>query len=157
MTEDLTEDCYAYILVEFEPYWKRRIEQSRKGINTQSFVRGRGRAGPKKANVLLFYVTKPTAEIRGRADFLKKIAGKPDELWNLHSSETVFESRQQYDDFVEGRALVTFIQFQNLIELEKPISLKDACTVLGTKAGWTRFGKCIDRKTFDSLMKMGLQ
>lgn len=149
----MTDDCYAYILVEHESYWQKRIEQSRKGVSTQSFVRGGGRAGPKDPKILLFYVTKPVAEIRGQADFLRRIAGKPDELWNLHSSETVFESRQQYDDFVDGRERVTFIQFQNLKEI-KPISLRDSLTILGTKAGWTQFGKCISRETFNSLLKM---
>lgn len=98
----MNEDHCAYILVEYEPYWKKRIEQSRKGRNMQSFVR-RGRRAPEDVETLLFYVTKPIAEIRGQADFLRRIAGKPDELWNLHSSETVFESRQQYDDFVGGK------------------------------------------------------
>lgn len=151
----MNEDHCAYILVEYEPYWKKRIEQSRKGRNMQSFVR-RGRRAPEDVETLLFYVTKPIAEIRGQADFLRRIAGKPDELWNLHSSETVFESRQQYDDFVGGRERVTFIQFQNLKELEKHITLRDSCTVIGTKAGWTQFGMYINRETLNSLLKKEL-
>ena len=152
----LTEDNYAYVLVEYEPYWKKRIDQSRKGVNTQAFVRRGRRAGPKDAKTLLFYVTLPTAEIRGYADFLERIAGKPDELWNLYSSETVFESREQYDDFVGGEEYVTFIRFQNLQELEKPFSLKDLCTVLGTKAGWSQFGRYINHETLDLLLKKEL-
>ncbi len=151
----MSDDCYAYILVEHDAYWKKRIEQSQKGMNTQSFVRGGSRAGPKGSKILLFYVTKPTMEIRGQADFLERKAGKPDELWNLHSSETVFESRQQYDSFVDGREKVTFIRFQNLKEI-RPINLKNLLPVLGAKAGWTQFGKCVNRETFDSLMKMSV-
>jgi len=150
----MTEEHYAYILVEHEKWWKSRINQSQKGINTQAFVR-RGRVGPKEAKTLLFYVKLPAGEIRGYGDFLARKSATPDELWNQHGTETVFESRDQYHDFVEGRSKVTFIRFKNLQELEKPISWKDLSTVLGIKK-MPNGGKYLSRETVNSLLRMEL-
>jgi len=150
----MTEERYAYILVEHEKWWNSRLNQSQKGINTQAFVR-RGRVGPKEAKTLLFYVKLPVGEIRGYGDFLTRISATPDELWNQHGSETVFQSRAQYNDFVEGRSKVTFIRFKNLQEVEKPIGWKDLSTALGIKK-MPNGGKFLSRETVNSLLRMEL-
>jgi len=150
----MPEERYAYILVEHEKWWNSRRNQSQKGLNTQAFVR-RGRVGPKDSKTLLFYVKLPVGEIRGYGDFLERISGTADQLWNMHGSETVFESRDEYDDFVEGRSKVTFIRFKNLQELEKPIGWKDLSATLGIKK-MPNGGRYLSRETVNSLVKMEL-
>jgi len=150
----MSEERYAYILVEHEKWWKNRIIQSQKGLNTQAFVR-KGRVGPKDAKTLLFYVKLPAGEVRGYGDFLERICGTTDELWNMHGSETVFESRDEYDSFVEGRSRVTFIRFKNLQELDKPIGWKDFSGTLGIKK-MPNGGRYLSREIVNSLARMEL-
>jgi len=150
----MPEERYAYILVEHQKWWNSRRNQSKKGLNTQAFVR-RGRVGPKDAKTLFFYVKLPVGEIRGYGDFFERISGTPDELWNMYGSETVFESRDEYDNFVEGRNKVTFIRFKNLQEFEKPIGWKDLSAALGIKK-MPNGGRYLSRETVNSLVKMEL-
>jgi len=150
----MSEEHYTYILVEHEKWWNSRYSKKQEGLNTQAFVR-RGKVGPKDAKTLLFYVKLPVGEIRGYGDFLERISGTADELWNMHGSETVFESRDEYDSFVEGRSKVTFIRFKNLQELEKPIGWKDLSTALGIKK-MPNGGKYLSRETVNSLVKVEL-
>jgi len=150
----MPEERYAYILVERGKWWNSRRNQSQKGLNTQAFAR-RGRVGPKDTKTLLFYVKLPVGEIRGYADFLERISGTADELWNTHGSETVFESRDEYNAFVEGRSKVTFIRFKNLQELEKPISWKDLSVILGIKK-MPNGGRYLSRETVTSILRMEL-
>ncbi len=151
----MSEEHYAYILVEHEKWWNTRYNQNKKGWNTQAFVR-KGKVGPKNAKTLLFYVKLPVGEIRGYGDFLERVIGKADELWNMHGSETVFESRDGYDSFVEGREKVTFIRFKNLQDLEKPIAWKDLAAALGIKK-MPNGGRYISRETLNSLIKKELE
>ena len=150
----MPEKHYYYMLVEHEKWWNSRRDKNRKGVNTQVFVR-RGRVGPKKAQKLLFYVKLPVGEIRGYGDFLERITGTADELWNSYGSETVFESRDQYDGFVEGRSKVTFIRFKNLQELEKPVCWKDLSAALGIKK-MPNGGRYLSKETVNSILKMEL-
>lgn len=145
---------YGYILVEREKWWNSRDDKNRKSVNTQVFVR-RGLVGPKEAQKLLFYVKLPVGEIRGYGDFLERITGTADDLWNRYGSETVFESRDQYDSFIEGRNKVTFVRFKNLQELEKPVSWKDLSAVLGIKK-MPNGGRYLSRETVNSLLRMEL-
>jgi predicted transcriptional regulator len=150
----LAEDHYAYILVEHEPYWKKRIEQHRKGVITQAFVR-RGKVGPKDASTLLFYVKLPAGEVRGYGEFLERISDTPSELWNKYGSETVFESKDDYDKFVEGRGRVTLVRFKNLQELDKPLLWKELAMTLGIKK-MPNGGRYISRETLNQLLKKEL-
>ncbi len=150
----MSEEHYYYILVEREKWWKSRHDKNRKGGNTQVFVR-RGRVGPKEAQKLFFYVKLPVGEIRGYGDFLARIVGTADDLWNMYGSETVFESRDQYDSFIEGRSKVTFIQFKNLQELEKPVCWKDLSAALGIKK-MPNGGRYLSKETVNSILKMEL-
>jgi predicted transcriptional regulator len=150
----MSEEHYYYILVEREKWWNSRHDKNRKGGNTQVFVR-RGRVGPKEAQKLLFYVKLPIGEIRGYGDFLERIIGTADGLWNSYGSETVFESRDQYDSFIEGRSKVTFIRFKNLQELEKPVCWKDLSAALGIKK-MPNGGRYLSKETVNSILKMEL-
>jgi len=154
LVSKMTEEHYVYILVEQEKWWNNRSNQSRKGKSVLAFVR-RGRVGPKDAKTLLFYVKLPIGEIRGHGDFLERISGTPDELWNMHGSETVFESREEYNAFVEGRNKVTFIRFKNLQELEKPIAWKDLSAALGIKK-MPNGGRYLGRESANSFLRMEL-
>jgi predicted transcriptional regulator len=145
---------YGYILVEREKWWNSRHDKNRKSVNAQVFVR-RGLVGPKEVQKLLFYVKLPVGEIRGYGDFLERITGTADDLWNRYGSETVFESRDQYDSFIEGKNKVTFVQFKNLQELEKPVSWKDLSAVLGIKK-MPNGGRYLSRETVNSLLRMEL-
>jgi len=150
----MTQEHYAYILVEHEKWWNSRCNKSQTGLNTQAFVR-RGRVGPKEAKTLLFYVKLPVGEIRGYGEFLERIIGTAEELWNTHGSETVFKSQDEFNDFVEGRSHVTFIRFRNLQELEKPISWKDLAAALGIKK-MPNGGRYLSMETVNSLARMEL-
>jgi len=150
----LPEERYWYILVEHEKWWNIRGDKNQKGTNTQAFVR-RGRVGPKDTKALLFYVKLPVGKIRGYGDFLERITGTPDDLWNKYGSETVFESRDQYDAFVDGRSNVTFIRFKNLQELKNPIDWKDLSAALGIKK-MPNGGRYLSREIVNSLLRMEL-
>ena len=147
----MTEEHYAYLLVEDEKWWNRRWDQRQKGSDTQTFVR-RGKVGPKDAKAVLFYVKLPVGEIRGYGDFMQRVTGTADELWNKHGSETVFESRDEYDNFVVGRSKVTFIRLQNLQKLEKPTGWKDLSATLGIKK-MPNGGRYLSRETVNSMIK----
>jgi predicted transcriptional regulator len=150
----MPEEHYGYILVEHEKWWNSRHDKNRKSVNTQVFVR-RGLVGPKETKKLLFYVKLPVGEIRGYSDFLERITGNADDLWNRYGSETVFESRDQYDSFIDGRNKVTFVRFKDLQELKKPVSWNDLSEVLRIKK-MPNGGRYLSRETMNSLLKMGL-
>jgi len=147
----LTEEHYAYLLVEDEKWWNRRCARNRTSNAVHSFVR-RGRVGPKDAQKILFYVKRPAKQIRGFAQFLERITGTTDELWNQYGSETIFESRDEYDFFVSGRSKVTFIRFKGMEEFEKPISSYDVCVAMGVKQ-MPQGGKYLGRETVNSIIK----
>ena len=151
----MNDEHYAYILVEHEKWWNARLNQNKKGLNTQAFVR-RGKVGPKEAATLLFYVKLPVGEIRGSGDFAERISGTPEELWRMHGAETVFESQEEYNSFIEGRDKVTFIRFKNLQELEKPVAWKDVAAALGIKK-MANGGRYISRQTLNSLITRKLE
>jgi len=147
----LTEEHYAYLLVEDEKWWNRRCTRNRTGNAVHAFVR-RGKVGPKDARKILFYVKRPAKQMRGFAEFLERITGAKDELWNQYGSETVFESRDEYNSFVGGRSNVTFIRFKGMEEFEKPINSNDICAATGAKQ-MPQGGRYLARETVNSIIK----
>jgi predicted transcriptional regulator len=127
----LREDHYAYVLIENEKWWNRRLKQNTTGNGVHAFVR-RGRVGPKEAQKILFYVMHPMKQIKG-FEFLERITGTSDKLWNTYGSETVFESKDEYDLFVKGRRNVTFIRFKNMEEFDNSIGLDIVYTAKGIR------------------------
>jgi predicted transcriptional regulator len=121
---------YAYIVLEAEKWWNRRCSQSKAGKSFQAFVR-RGKVGPLNAELLLFYVKHPVREIRGKAEFVERMVGDADEMWNKYGAETVFESYAEYREFLDGRQETTFIRFKNLQELSQPMSGKSFLEKIG--------------------------
>ena len=141
----LMSERYAYILLSNEKWWKRRCEQNRAGKTLQAFVR-RGTVGPKNAELILFYITYPSKEIRGYGEFLERITGTTEELWNAYGHETVFESYGEYMEFMHRKTKATFIRFKNLHELSSPISAKEICRIVGI-GRMSRMGKYINKET----------
>jgi len=141
---------YAYILLNYQKFWKRVYSQSRAGKRLHSFVR-RGKVGPKKTNLILFYVNHPSSEIRGVGEFIERITGEADDLWNTYGSETCLKSYEEYMDFLQGRQQATFIRFKNLRKLPVPISASVISKVTGI-GRMPRSGKYLNKKTANRLI-----
>jgi len=147
----MAQEHYAYVLVEDEKWWNRRRTRNRMGSMTHAFVR-RGKVGPKEAQKILFYVKHPVKQIRGFGDFLERTVGTRDELWKQYGSETVFESKDEYDHFVEGRSSVTIIRFRSMEEFEKPVSFDVINVATGIKR-MPNGGLYLSRETVNSIIK----
>ena len=146
----LIEDRYAYVLVEDEKWWNRRCTRNKTGSSVHSFVR-RGKVGPKQAHKLLFYIKLPVRRIKGVSEFVERVVGSRDELWNLYGAETVFESKDEYDKFVDGRESVTLIRFRNLEELDTPVDFKAFKAATGIKK-MPNGGMYISRETLSQMI-----
>ncbi len=146
----MPEKHYAYILVEDEKWWNRRCARNKtKGLG-HSFVR-RGKVGPKDTSRLLFYVKLPVKQIKGVGEFVERITGSRDELWNSYGVETVFGDRDEYDKFVGERENVTIIRFRNMEELDKPIGFEVFHTATGIKK-MPNGGMYISRETLNQMV-----
>lgn len=141
---------YAYILINDEKWWRRRISQNRAGKKLHTFVR-RGTVGPKSARYVLFYVKHPLREIRGVGEFIERIKGEADELWSDYSRETVFTSYREYMEFLQGRTKTTFIRLKNIRELPSPISLQTVLSLLGISR-MPRGGRYLRKELFEKLI-----
>ncbi len=141
---------YAYILINAEKWWNRRLGQSRAGKTVHAFVR-REVVGPKKAHYVLFYVQRPLREIRGMGEFIERITGDIDELWKDYSHETVFKSYEEYLKFLKGRHRTTFIRIKNVHELSEPIPLKMVSRLLNVSR-MPRGGRYVNKETFERLV-----
>ncbi len=128
----MVKERYAYILVEDERWWNRRCTRNKTPGVVHSFVR-RGKVGPKQAARLLFYIKMPVRQIKGNGEFVERVTGSKDELWNLYGAETVFQNKDEYDKFVSGRSSVTLIRFRNMEELDKPVDFKVFNAATGIK------------------------
>jgi len=140
---------HAYILITAENWWNRRCIQSKAGKVFQVFVR-HGYVGPLQAELLLFYVKNPVRELRGKAEFVERITGNAEELWNKYGNETVFENYGEYKEFLGDQTKTTFIRFKNLQELEKPKPLKFLLEKLGGSM-LARSGKYISKELANTL------
>ncbi|MFP3984789.1 MAG: hypothetical protein ACLFU9_02305 [Candidatus Bathyarchaeia archaeon] len=141
---------YAYILLTEEKWWNRRVLQNRAGKKVQAFVR-KNKVGPIDVGLLLFYVKHPVRAIRGIGDFEERVVGEIEKLWETYGEETVFESHDEYLDFMKGRTKATFIRFRNLRELNAPIPLKRLLQLMGTSR-LPRNGKYLSKETVDTLL-----
>ena len=121
---------YAYIVVNYEKYWNRLCSQNRAGKPAHAFV-WRGLVGPKNAELLFFYVTRPHKDIRGYADFVERVTGDVEKLWKALGHESLLNSYDEYNDFLQGRKSSTFIRFKNLKEFPKPVSTEAWKQIIG--------------------------
>jgi predicted transcriptional regulator len=141
---------YAFILLNKKKFWNRLCRQNRTGKALHVFVR-RGKVGPKKAELLLFYVNRPAKQIRGVAEFIERITGDADDLWNAYGNESCLKSYEEYVNFLQGRPKATFIRFKNLRELPVPIPISVISKVTGI-GRMPRSGKYINKKTVNQLI-----
>ncbi len=95
---------------------------------------------------------RPVKQIRGFGQFVERLVGAKDDLWAQYGSETVFESRDEYDSFVGGRSNVTFIRFKDMEEFEKPIDFDYVHRTTGMKR-MPRGGKYLGRETVVSIIE----
>ena len=121
---------YAFIVLNLEKFWNRLCSQNRAGKQAHAFVR-RGAVGPKNAKHLFFYVTHPRKDIRGYADFVERVTGNSKDLWKSFGHESLLNSYDEYNDFLQGRKKATFIRFRNLKELPKPVKTKAMAQIIG--------------------------
>ena len=141
---------YAFILLNKKKFWNQLCRQNKAGKALHAFVR-RGKVGPKKAELLLFYVNQPAKEIRGVAEFIERITGDADDLWNAYGNESCLKSYEEYVNFLQGRPKATFIRFKNLRELPAPIPTSVISKVTGI-GRMPRSGKYINKKTVNQLI-----
>lgn len=146
----MPEEHYAYILVEDEKWWSRRCTKNQTGNSVHSFVR-RGKVGPKSTGKLLFYIKLPVRQIKGVGEFVERITGSKDDLWNLYGAETVFGSREEYDKFVGERENVTIIRFKNMEELHAPIGVEAFHAATGIRK-MPNGGMYVSRETLNQMV-----
>ncbi|MBS7616556.1 hypothetical protein KEJ45_05105 [Candidatus Bathyarchaeota archaeon] len=144
------DEHYGFILLSDEKWWNRLCERGRNGNSTHAFVR-RSLVGPVEAQKLLFYVKRPSMQIKGVADFLERVAGDYKELWSKYGDETCLKSFDDYLQFLNGRQKVTFVRFTNFCELDVPVSMKTIKQVLGVSI-IPRGGKYISREVLNQLL-----
>ena len=141
---------YAYILVSDEKWWNRRLSQNKAGKTIHAFVR-QEIVGPKTAQYVLFYVKHPLKEIRGIGEFIERITGDIDELWNNYGHETVFESYKEYLEFLQERTKTTFIRLRNVRELSAPIPEKTVSGILNVSR-MPRGGRYLTKENFEKMV-----
>jgi predicted transcriptional regulator len=123
---------YAFIVLNLEKFWNRLCDQNRAGKPAHTFVR-RGVVGPKNTKLLFFYVTYPHKDIRGFADFVERITGDAEHLWEVFGHESLLNSFKEYQDFLKGRKKATFIRFRNLKEFPNPLTTEMLSQMFGIK------------------------
>ena len=114
---------YAFIVLNYEKFWKRLCSQNRAGKVNHAFVR-RGTVGPLSTKLLFFYVTYPRKDIRGFADFVERKTDDAKKLWESFGPESLLSSYHEYQKFLLGKNQATFVRFENLKEFLKPVSSK---------------------------------
>lgn len=140
---------YAFIIMIKEKWWNRFLSDRHEGKQMQSYVQ-KGVGSPKNASVILFYVTKPVAEIAGQAEFVQREVGDTTEMWEKHGGESVLKSQQEYRDLVGDRPQVSFIRFRNLREATHAIPLAYVLMLLDARR-LSRRGFYVNKEIADKL------
>ena len=144
---------YAFIVLNLEKFWKRLSSQNRAGKHIHAFVR-RGVVGPKNAKLLFFYMTHPRKEIHGYAEFIERVTGDAKDLWKSLGHESLLNSYDEYQDFLQGRKKATFIRFRNLKEFPKLVTTKTMAQIIG-KEKMPQMGIYITEKMVHQLISAG--
>jgi predicted transcriptional regulator len=139
---------YGFILIADEKYWNRLSERKKANREVHAFVR-KNQVAPRKTQKLLFYIKKPLMQIRGVADFIERLTGNREELWQKYGAETCFETMDEYAAFSQGRQKMTLIRFKNFTELQNPTTTEIINIVLGSLQGFR--GKYVNEETAKKL------
>ena len=145
----------AFVMMVQNKWWNEFCSRNHEGKKIHSFVL-RGTAPPKDASRVLFYVTKPVAEIAGYADFIERKVDEADKLWLEHGDETVLTSKEIYDRFIKDSEKVSFVRFRDLHEAAKAIPLNNVLMSLGVRR-LGRKGFYIDKETEDKFVALMAQ
>ncbi len=140
----MSNERYAYILMVDEKYWNRLCQRNNAQIGTHVFIR-KNQVAPKEVDQLLFYVTRKK-QVLGAADFLERLTGNYEDLWEKFGGESCFESFEEYKSFADGRLMMTFIRFSNFREIDNPKSKEEVSKVLGSLRGFGA-GNYLDKET----------
>jgi predicted transcriptional regulator len=140
----MASERYAYILTVDEKYWNRLRQRNKATLGTHVFIR-KNQVAPKQVQQLLFYVTRKR-QVLGAADFVERLTGNYEELWEKLGSESCFESFDEYKKFVDGREMMTFIRFSNFREIVDPEPKEELVKVLGSLHRFG-IGKYLDKET----------
>ncbi len=143
---------HAFVMMIQPKWWEGFRERKLQGKEIHSYVQ-RGLAPPKDASLILFYVTKPVAELAGYAEMVERKAGDADSLWNEHGGESVLTSKKQFEDFIGNRQKASFVRFKNLHELERPIPISNMLMLLG-KNRLSRKGFYLDKEVTDRMLAL---
>jgi predicted transcriptional regulator len=144
---------YAFIVLNLEKFWNRLCSQNRAGKQAHAFVR-RGVVGPKNAKLLFFYATHPHKDIRGFAEFVERLTGDAEKLWKSLGHESLLNSYDEYNDFLQGRKKATFIRFRNLREFPKPVTTKEMAQIIGRER-MPQMGLYLTERTAHRLLSAG--
>jgi predicted transcriptional regulator len=136
---------YGFVMMIKQKWWNRFVSDHNDGKPVQSYVQ-KGQAPPRSTSVILFYVTKPTAQIAGWAEFIERTVGKPMDIWRKNGEESVLRSEQEYKEFVDDWPRVSFIRFKNLHEAAHAVPLADILMLLG-KERLSRKGFYVDKES----------
>jgi predicted transcriptional regulator len=143
---------YAFVMMTKQKWWDRFLSDHHDGKQVQSYVQ-KGAGPPKNTSIILFYVTKPVAQIAGHADFIQRTIGDPTEMWQKHGKESVLKSENEYRDFIGNRTQVSFIRFQNLRRATHAIPLVDILALIGTKR-LSRKGFYLNKRTAETFVAL---
>jgi predicted transcriptional regulator len=98
----LASERYAYILAVDEKYWNRLCQCNKATLGTHVFIR-RSEVAPIQVKELLFYVTgNKKMQVLGSADFVERLTGNYEELWNKFGDESCFDSFEEYKTFADA-------------------------------------------------------
>lgn len=149
---DLMRDHYAFVMMVQEKYWIRYRDRRHDGKMVHAYV-ARGKAPPKNARILLFYVSRPVKAICGHAKFVGREVGDSEAFWSTHSEDSVLGSKAEYEQFIGSSSCVSFIRFTDLCEASNSISLKDLLAFFGVKR-LSRKGFYVGKEATDRLISM---
>ncbi len=126
---------YGFVLVINGKYWSHICQSQSQAHKISYFVRT-GAVGPKQTEKLLFYVTK-RMQVLGAADFVERIVGDREDLWEKFGAESFFSSADEYRAFAGASRKMTFIHFKNLTDYPNPKPKNDVTKVFGSLV-WLR-------------------
>lgn len=141
---------YAFLLMTDEKKWNSLCDRTKDGGAVHAFVR-RSLVGPKTATLLLFYVKHPARQVKGVGEFIERVTGDAEKLWQRHGAETCFQSHSEYAEFMQDREKATFIRFKNLKQLQTPVAFGE----LAKKASIVRVprsGKYLSQETVNQIL-----
>jgi predicted transcriptional regulator len=140
----MASERYAFILTVNEKYWNRLCQRNDANRGVHVFIR-KNQVAPKQVKQLLFYVTKKK-QVLGTGDFLERLAGNYEELWEKFGGESCFKTFEEYKSFAGGREMMTFIRFSNFNEIVNPKPKGELSKILGSLQGFGA-GKYLDKET----------